>query len=367
MRQFLPLTETFIPEQLRHMPGVRSVVVAGTVLPDSWHQWPELEDLEQRLGPGWRLATRELSRVKLLTPPAARALREVIRERKIRLVHAHFGDHAAYYAPAVPPDVPIVTSFYGYDATSFPRKANGYGKRVLQRLFKRGDLFLALSEDMRRDLIALGADPAKVEVHHLGVSLEQFAFAPREPHDDGLRLLFVGRLVHKKGIFDLIDALGRARVPGLRLDVLGSGPLETDARRAAAPLEGTVRFHGAVPPSEVPAAMANADLLVAPSKRAPSGDKEGTPVVICEAMARGLPVLSTRHAGIPEMIDDGTEGRLVGEGDVPGLVEAIRAAAASPDLRAGWAVAARAKVESDFDAARQGERLEALYAGLLDR
>ena len=218
---------------------------------------------------------------------------------------------------------------------------------------------------MRRDLIALGADPAKVEVHHLGVSLEQFAFTPREAHDGGLRLLFIGRLVHKKGIFDLIDALGRARVPGLRCDVLGTGPLETDARRAAAPLGETVRFHGAVLPSEIPAAMARADLLVAPSKPAPSGDKEGMPTVIREAMACGLPVLSTRHAGIPEMIDDGTEGLLVGEGDVPGLVEAIRTAAASPDLRAGWAEAARAKVESHFDAARQGEWLEALYARLL--
>ena len=75
VRQFLPLTETFVAEPLRHLQRVRPVVVAGTVLPDSWHEWDDLEDLEARYGPAWRRVTRELSRVKVLSPPAARALR----------------------------------------------------------------------------------------------------------------------------------------------------------------------------------------------------------------------------------------------------------------------------------------------------
>jgi colanic acid/amylovoran biosynthesis glycosyltransferase len=359
VRQFLPLTETFIAESLRHLRQVRPVVVAGTVLPDSWHAWDDLEDLEARFGPGWRRVTRDLSRLKVLSPPAARALRAVIRERRIELVHAHFGDHAAYYAPAIPRAVPMVVSFYGYDATSFPRKGRGYGARVLRRLFRRGVLVLALSEDMRRDLIALGADPAQVEVHHLGVSLEQFPFTLREPHDE-LRLLFVGRLVEKKGIFDLLEAI--SDLPGVRCDVLGTGPLEAEARAAAGP---GVHFHGAVPPREIPTAMAAADLLVAPSKVASSGDKEGMPTVIREAMASGLPVLATRHAGIPEMVEDGREGLLVAEGDPAALARAIRAAADSPERRAAWAAAAREKVEREFDAVTQAARLEALYARLL--
>ncbi len=359
MRQFLPLTETFVAEPLRHLQRVRPVVVAGTVLSDSWHEWDDLEDLEARYGPAWRRVTRELSRVKVLSPPAGRALRAVIRERRIELVHAHFGDHAAYYAPAIPRAIPMVVSFYGYDATSFPRKGRGYGARVLRRLFRRDAVLLALSEDMRRDLIALGADPAQVEVHHLGVSLERFPFAPREP-DGELRLLFVGRLVEKKGIFDLLEAI--RDLPGVRLDVLGSGALEAEARAAAGP---NVHFRGALPPTEIPAAMAAADLLVAPSKVARSGDKEGTPTVILEAMASGLPVIATRHAGIPEMVGDGREGLLVPEGDAAALARAIRAAADSPERRAAWAAAAREKVEREFDAVKQAERLEALYARLL--
>lgn len=360
MRQFLPLTETFVAEPLRHLQRVRPVVVAGTVLPDSWHEWDDLEDLEARYGPAWRRVTRELSRVKVLSPPAGRALRAVIRERRIELVHAHFGDHAAYYAPAVPRVIPMVVSFYGYDATSFPRKGRGYGARVLRRLFRRGAVLLALSEDMRRDLIALGADPAQVEVHHLGVSLERFPFAPRRPDAGELRLLFVGRLVEKKGIFDLLEAI--RDLPGVRLDVLGSGALEARARAVAG---ANVHFHGAVLPTEIPTAMAAADLLVAPSKVAPSGDKEGTPTVILEAMASGLPVLATRHAGIPEMVEDGREGLLVPEGDAAALARAIRAAADSPERRAAWAAAAREKVEREFDAVKQAERLEALYGRLL--
>ena len=360
MRRFLPLTETFVAEPLRHLQRVRPVVVAGTVLSDSWHEWDDLEDLEARYGPAWRRVTRELSRVKVLSPPAGRALRAVIRERRIELVHAHFGDHAAYYAPAVPRAIPMVASFYGYDATSFPRKGRGYGARVLRRLFRRGAVLLALSEDMRRDLIALGADPAQVEVHHLGVSLERFPFAPRRPDAGELRLLFVGRLVEKKGIFDLLEAI--RDLPGVRLDVLGSGALEAQARAAAG---ANVHFHGAVPPTEIPLAMAAADFLVAPSKVAPSGDKEGTPTVILEAMASGLPVLATRHAGIPEMIEDGREGLLVPEGDAAALARAIRTVADSPERRAAWAAAAREKVEREFDAVKQAERLEALYARLL--
>jgi colanic acid/amylovoran biosynthesis glycosyltransferase len=371
VREFLPLTETFIGEQLLQLKRFHPVVLAGRVLPDSPHTWPDLVDLEAGVGPRRRAVTDRLSRAKLITPVAARAVRRAIEHYGISCVHAHFGDHAAYYAPAVPRGIPIVTSFYGYDATSFPLRGRGLGARILRRLFRRGDLFLALSEDMRRDLLALGAPPDKVVIHHIGVSLERFSFTARRSESAALRVLFVGRLVEKKGIFDLIAAVAAIAPahPGLRCDVLGGGALEEAARRAvaAAGLEATVVIHGAVPPDAVADAIAAADLLVAPSKRAPSGDKEGTPTVIQEAMASGLPVVSTRHAGIPEMIESGREGLLVDEGDSAALAQAIASAAESSELRAGWARAARAKIEEGWDATRQAQRLEDLYEWVVAR
>jgi glycosyltransferase involved in cell wall biosynthesis len=213
-------------------------------------------------------------------------------------------------------------------------------------------LFLAVSEALREQAIARGYPAERTRVHYNGVDLERFR-PGGEAREPGL-ILHVGRLVDKKGTRVLIDAL--ARLPGARLVVIGEGPLRGALERRAA--GAGVRFLGALPSAEVAAWMRRASALAAPSLTAADGDAEGLPNVVVEAAASGLPVVATRHSGIPEAIDDGISGWLVAEGDAATLADRLAAAlAAGPEMGR----AARALAEARFDGRRQAERLEAIY------
>jgi glycosyltransferase involved in cell wall biosynthesis len=119
------------------------------------------------------------------------------------------------------------------------------------------------------------------------------------------------------------------------------------------------------PASPVPQAMAAADVVLVPSRTAADGDEEGTPTVIIEAGAARLPVVSTRHAGIPEQVDDGATGLLANEHDVAGLAEALAALAKDPARRAAMGEAAHAKMAREYSLDAHRAALERVYASVL--
>lgn len=279
------------------------------------------------------------------------------------LIHAHFATDGLRVLPlAKALGVPLITHLRGYDVTrsrgallrsgrlSWVRYALGRG-----RLMREGALFLAVSDALREQAIALGYPAERVLTHYNGVDLDRFrpGEAPSEP---GL-ILHVGRLVEKKGTAVLLRAM--ADLPAARLVVIGDGPLRGALERQTGP---RVRFLGALPAEEVAAWMRRASVLAAPSLTAADGDAEGLPNVVVEAAASGLPVVATHHSGIPEAVDDGVSGFLVPEGDAAALAQGLRAAlAAGP----GMSKAARALAERRFDSRRQAERLEAIYDSLV--
>jgi colanic acid/amylovoran biosynthesis glycosyltransferase len=285
-----------------------------------------------------------------------------LRAAEPRLIHAQFATDGLRVLPlARALGIPLVTSLRGYDVTRSDAALLRSGRLSWMRyalgrtrLQRQGGLFLAVSDALRRQAIARGFPEDRTLTHYNGVDLDRFrpGGTPPEP---GL-VLHVGRLVEKKGTKVLIGAM--AGIEGARLVVIGDGPLKGALERQAGP---AVRFLGALPPDEVARWMRRAAVLAAPSVTAADGDAEGLPNVVVEAAASGLPVVATRHSGIPEAVEDGKTGFLVSEGDAAALRARLAAVLDSATLQPAMAAAARRLAELRFDRARLGARLERLY------
>lgn len=259
----------------------------------------------------------------------------------------------------------VLTFFHGADIT---RYVIDRGERVYDALFKAGALFLPISERWKKRLLELGCPPARIRIHHMGIDCGRFAFRPRRAQLEGsFRIVSVARLVEKKGLTHAIQALSQLRVPpGLswHYEIIGDGPLMAELAQQvrALGLEGRVTLSGWRDQAYVVAALNEADVLAAPSVTAADGDQEGIPVALMEAMASGLPVISTYHSGIPELITDGVSGLLVPERDAAALGAAIERLMADATLRADIARGARAEAEAHWNIAGLNRRLAELCA-----
>jgi glycosyltransferase involved in cell wall biosynthesis len=221
------------------------------------------------------------------------------------------------------------------------------------------------SQYSARRLYEIGIRPDLITVIPYGITMPEPP-AKAEPRD-GTRLVAVGRLVEKKAPITTLAAFARARqaMPALTLDIVGDGPLMPKARKFVATnsLTKAVTLHGALPNPQTLSILAEADIFVQHSVTDRSGDEEGLPVAILEAMARGLPVVATRHAGIPEAVVDGTTGLLVDEGDSHAMAQAILDLAASRGMRGSFGAAAAARARDRYTWERErGDLLRLLGA-----
>ncbi len=252
------------------------------------------------------------------------------------MIHCHFGHIGQKVARLRQLGLlkgPLVVSFYGFDISQRPQiEPPGY----YDTLFEQATAVLALSQVMADQLIALGCPASKVHIHHLGVDPARFEFLPRtKKNDEPAKLLSIARLAEKKGLIYAIDAI--AKVAAHRQDfhykIIGDGPLrnELQQRIDEKNLGHLIELAGWQTQQQVVPALREAHLLLAPSVTATAGDQEGTPTAIVEAMMMGLPVLSTYHSGIPEMIQDGQSGHLVPERDVEALAQKLSHLLDHPD------------------------------------
>src|SRR6266567_4613187 len=287
--------------------------------------------------------------------PDLRALQPVV-------LHAHFGRGGALALPiARALGIPLVVTFHGADAT----KETHYRRRLVPRIYARrlvalqreAALFVCVSEFVRDRLLMRGFPPEKLEVIQQGVELQsaEAVEAAGDPY-----VLFVGRFVEKKGVSDLIEAMRllETRNGGARLVLIGDGPLGGALREMARPLK-RVEFLGWLPNTEVRRWMRGAVALCVPSVTARTGDSEGLPTVIFEAMAEAVPVVASDHAGIAEAVEHGSSGLLVPEGDPPALADALASLIERPELRRRLGSAAREIAAERFSALQQSRRLEA--------
>ncbi len=257
--------------------------------------------------------------------------------------------------------MPLVVSFYGSDASRLPAEP-GWARRF-RHLAEGAHAFTTVSAEMRSTLVAMGFPSDRTHVVWMGLDLAAFPFTPRT--EAGLRLLVVGRLVEKKGFLDAISAVYHLRQGGhaATLRIVGDGPergpLERHADRLG--VRAHVTFAGALLNGAVNQAFREADVMLVPSVTAPDGDREGMPNTIIEGLASGLPLVTTDHAGIPEIITEGHTGLLVPEHAPERIAEAVLRYARHPELTARVSHEGRARVARDFTVEAYVAKTEAVY------
>lgn len=273
-------------------------------------------------------------------------------------VHCHFANH------------PAAAGFVISRLTGLPYSFTAHGsdlhkeRRMLPEKVRQAAFVATISEYNRRLIVdECGDDVAgKVHIVRAGVDTEVFAPAPRDA--DGARpleIVCVGTLQEVKGQKHLVDACARLAQAGVdfRCRLVGEGPDREmlAARIAEAGLEDRVELLGARTRPEVAAELRRADVFVAPSVPTKEGKREGIPVVLMEAMSSGVPVVSSRLSGIPELVEDGVGGLLTPPGDAVALAAALQTLAADPVLRRRLGRGARERVVGEFDLERSVDRL----------
>jgi glycosyltransferase involved in cell wall biosynthesis len=300
-----------------------------------------------------------------------RAARKVARKTRASVMHGHWVVPGGATAASAAPGLPLVVSLHGSDVYVAEKLAPA--RHVAKMVFQRARAVTACSSDLARRAIALGADPGRIEVVPYGVDIERFKPDPQARTDlrtrvgaaDGRSLLFsAGRLVRKKGFEYLIDAV--ALMPPAQRPMLvlaGDGDLraELEARAATAAIDESVRFLGNQTQDEVGRWLAAADVVAVPSVRDDSGNVDGLPNVVLEALASGTPLVTTAAGGIGSVVESGRTGLIVAERDPAGLAAAIGQLTASPELRSRIGEAARALVMERYGWERTARQLDGVY------
>jgi colanic acid/amylovoran biosynthesis glycosyltransferase len=352
----LPRSETFILAQMQALQNVSSrligleEVASGLALPS-----PPL--LLCRAHGGVAALRAKIYRKSGIAPFFhAKARRE-----KPALLHAHFASGGLTAIPlAKSLGVPLLVTLHGSDVT-----VKWTSVESMRRLGQEAALFLCVSHFIRDRAIAAGLPPEKLRVHYIGVDLRQFHALPTNA--TGAGVLFVGRLVEKKGCEYLLRAMATVQqaYPDCLLTVIGDGPLRGHLESVARELGLACRFLGAQPPAVVREHLQTTRIFCAPSVTAENGDSEGLGMVFAEAQAMGIPVVSTLHGGIPEVVANGRTGLLVSERDQEALAAAIASLLGNTSLWKQFRQNARAHIEHSFDLAKQTAELETIYQGLI--
>lgn len=298
-----------------------------------------------------------------------------LKKQQSDILHFHFGSDAYIFTEVMKQaEIPSVVSFYGYDISSVPRFMGGLGVHLLKRgAFKHASCILAMSPDMKNDLISAGCPAEKIAVHYYGVPTTAFRKIDRSyKSNPTVELLIIGNLQPKKGHLFLFKALQKLMAEGFnqfKLNIVGAGPEENKLRKFALKggLSNHIVFHGSAKflSDKMIAAITSADIFIHPSVVAPNGDKEGIPGTIVEAMASGLPVISTQHAGIPYVIDNAHTGILVKEWDTNELAKKIKELASDVSLRERIGAAAKEYAARYLDQKHKQQELESIYDHLI--
>ncbi|WP_051274990.1 glycosyltransferase family 4 protein [Cellulomonas sp. URHD0024] len=288
------------------------------------------------------------------------AVRRAVRRFRPDVVHAHWIVPQGLVMLAVPRRIPVLLTTLGGDLYAL---GSGPAKMLKARAVARAAHVTVMNADMRRRVVDLGADPDAVSLLPMGADLQ--SVRRREPGARSRRLLFVGRLVEKKGLGVLLDALRRLpddeRWPLL---VVGDGPERGALEAAAAGLD--VTFAGQLGRPDLMSAYAESDIAVFPSVVAPSGDQDGLPVALLEAMAAGCAVVVSDLPGLDEAVRDGVSGVVVPSGDAGALAEALRALGGAEDRRDALGRAAEQSAEG-YSADAVGGLYRQVLLGILDQ
>jgi colanic acid/amylovoran biosynthesis glycosyltransferase len=291
--------------------------------------------------------------------------------KKLSLIHGHFGPDGIYAMRlAEKLNIPFVVTFYGYDITVSRKEMWLSGSPSIyqfllneEELKQKASVFIAFSSFLRQKLIEKGYPEEKIIQLHSGIDIEKFSPA-NKPADE--RYIFcVGRHTQKKGIDTLLKAFARIakKHPKISLLQVGTGTMTVKLQALATELgiNNQVRFLGAQPYEVIQKLMRDAEIFALPSQTAYNGDSEGLPLVILEAAACGIPIVSTWHSAIPDAVSDGKTGFLVAEKDDKSLAEKLDILLCDRALGKSMGSQGRELICENFDIRKQTNKLEDIY------
>lgn len=259
----------------------------------------------------------------------------------------------------------LVTCFRGFDVT----KMMILNPTIYNELFQVGDLFLPVSNFFKEKLIQAGCPAAKISVQHSAIDCKKFSYQERTAPVDGIiKIVSTSRLVEKKGIEYAIRALASlVKQFSFHYTIIGDGPLESHLRTVAhnCGTDKHITFLGACDSEQVKKVLEESHIFLLPSVTAASGDQEGIPHAMQEAMALGMPVISTLHSGIPELVEHNRSGLLVPERNVQALQEALQTLFAAPSSWGLMGKIGRTTIEQSFNNIKENDKIAAMLHKLL--
>ena len=286
------------------------------------------------------------------------------------IIHCQFGTlsfRGMAFQRQNAPQAKLITTFRGHDISRFVKENSD---RIYNELFKSGDFFLANCQFFRCHAIKLGCEPNKIVVHRSGLNCSKFPFSSRQlPVDGRINIATIGRLVEKKGIEYAIRAVAlQAKThPNIEYSIIGDGELKPDLERLIDKLNigHLVNLLGWKNEQEIVGILQRSHLFIAPSVTAADGNQDAPINVLKEAMAMGLPVISTYHGGIPELVEEGVSGFLVPERDADTLAEKLGYLLDHPETWAEMGQSGRAFVKQHYDLHKLNDQLVTVYEQLL--
>lgn len=361
--ELLPASETFILSQANALRKFRPLFGGLKRVNDGLdltrHQVLTLSESDS-----WN---EKAKRRVFLRTGRTRRLMQAIAAQNPQVIHAHFAIDACAVLPiAKKLRVPLIVTLHGYDVSRNEDALKRWPTtrtylRRKEKLWEYASTFVCVSEHVRQKALSLGFPERKVWVHRIGVEL--CGRQEEELIRDEKTVLFVGRLVEKKGCMYLIRAMSRVQqvIPGARLVIAGDGPLRGVLEsEAAVHCKGAI-FLGYQSHAVVRQWMRQARVLAAPSVQATDGDSEGLPTVLCEAQAEGLPVTAFATEGVTEALPAGRRESMPEAGDVAALAEEIIRLMKDDRAWQQASDAGRNYMRSHFDLGVQTKLLEDKY------
>ncbi|MEM0996699.1 MAG: glycosyltransferase [Bacteroidota bacterium] len=294
-------------------------------------------------------------------------IKTYLRKHQVRAILAQYGPTGVEMQDiARELDLPLTVHFHGFDV---------YDQSLLEEysgqysaLFRQAAAIVGVSRAMVARLAEMGAPPEKLHWNPCGADLEQFS--PTQPAQNPLRFLAAGRFSETKAPHLTLLAFAELvkTHPDARLTMAGEGPLKGACLSLvrALKLSNHVQLPGVMPHAQIAAEMQRSRAFVQHSLTAANGDSEGTPVAIMEAGAAGLPVVATRHAGIPDVVQSGKTGLLVEEGDVSGMAAALRKLVVDGALAGKMGAAAHRRIAAEFGLRDRVARLWSIIQSTLN-
>lgn len=375
---WLPQTQTWMYNQIAELQslGVDTHVVCEHTENLDQFVVTNIHSLSEE--PKWRqISDKGLRKLRL-----RRHLSHLVRSGRhvgTNIIHSHFGNVGWADLGAVRRlGARHAVTFYGIDVNKLPLQRPKWRQRY-KMLFSAADLFLCEGTHMGQCLVGLGCPPDKVAVQHLGVDVDNIAFSPRQWQASApLRVLIAASFREKKGIPFALEALARLREDvQMEVTIIGDAGGDAESVEQKALIMETLDRTGLRPVARLLGYQPHKRMLdeaykhhffLHPSVTAEDGDTEGgAPVSIIEMLATGMPVVSTEHCDIPEVVGPKLRHFLAPERDVPALVERMRMLINAPERWAEWSAEGRKHVEAEYHKTRQAVRLRAHYDALVNR